>query len=157
MGNANQDEHGQVYLDDDSGTTVTIASADVYVELAAGNVAISALSRFSAPVASTGRITLAKGTHLVMISATVDMTSAKEIYMTALKNGVAGESPQILTGLLGDGERECMSAFGLVSSDGDDYVSLGFMNTTDTTNIVVHQASIVAIGLDTNPPRPGTP
>lgn len=148
-------ERGQVYLDNDSGETVTIAGTNTPVALAAGNVAVTSLNRYVEQAASAGTLKLAKGKHLIIATASVSVTSGKVIEMAVLKN--ATEESQALASLTSDGGRESMAAVGIVESDGDDVFSLAFANQTDTTNVTVYQASLVALAIDTVPPRPGAP
>lgn len=151
-----KNERGELYLDDATGVTVTIAVADTYVALT-GFTGGTGNNRHVVEDDTNDQLQLGKGTWLVMYRASVDVAASKRIESAILKNGVTGEEAASVCRILSDAEAETMVGWAIVSSDGDDIFTLGFKNVTDTTNVVVHQASLTAIALDTHPPRLGTP
>lgn len=147
-------EFGSLYLDDNTGVTVTISEAGTYVEV--DTLTAGPNSHYVSEDAAAGRLKLSKGTHLVLWSASLSSGASNQIEGAILKNG-ATEQAQTIGRVMSDNAVEHISGMGLVESDGDDEFSLGLKNVTDTDNVTLHQCQIVAIGLRTSPPRPGAP
>lgn len=120
------------------------------------------LSRYTVLDATAGRIKLAKGKHLVRVhvGATVATADAEaSVYIGTRNSGVVAPlAKSQAKGHVLNGDATSITSEAIVDSDGETEVLALIANEDSGANaITVHTAQLLAIGLDTQPPRPGTP
>lgn len=146
----NQGEYGELYKNAD--ITVDITTVNVGVEIATLD---AGESRYTKLNGTTGRIRLAKGKHLVRAEVSLTAASGKALALSIAKNGTTqAKTTQRVTS---DNAPEHVSLQGIIESDGDDEVSVLVVNTTDNADVTIKAINLVALGLNTSPPRPGSP
>lgn len=152
----NMGEYGE--LTKSSPTTVPNGGATVPGVI---STYVAGLSRYTVLDAANGRIKLAKGKHLVRahIGATVATADAEaSVYIGTRSNGaVTLVTKSQAKGHVLNGDPTSITSEAIVESDGETEV-LALIANEDSGNVItVHTAQLLAIGLDTEPPRPGTP
>lgn len=120
------------------------------------------LSRYTVLDATAGRIKLSKGKHLVRVHvgavvATADAEAS--VYIGTRNNGtIATLAKSQAKGHVQTGDANSITSEAIVDSDGETEVLALIANDDSGSNaITVKTVQLLAIGLDTQPPRPGTP
>lgn len=153
----NMGEHGELYRV--TGATVANGGAGtpgVISGLVAGE------SRYTVLDATAGRIKLSKGKHLVRahVAATVATAdAAASLYIGTRNDGtIAAVAKSQAKGLVLNGDPSTLTSECVIESTGETEVLAMIANEDSGTNLITVQSiQLLAIGLDTQPPRPGTP
>ena len=154
----NMGEHGELYKVADQAVTVTVSgTAYPITNLVAGD------SRYTVLDAANGRIKLAKGKHLVRAHVGVVCATGAQpvsLYIATRDDGTTANVAKSRAKGVADvntADPTCVTSECIVTSDGDTEVLVQIANDGNTDNLTVKSIQFLAIGLDTQPPRPGTP
>jgi len=153
----NMSEYGELYFVA-GGKSVTIATAGTPVTIAA---LVAGDSRYTVLNASAGKIKLAKGKHLVRAHVGVKCTAGAQevgLNVATLQAGTtAAVAKSKAVGLADATDPVAITSEAIVTSDGTTEVLVQVSNEGSNDNLTVETVQFLAIGLDTQPPRPGTP
>lgn len=154
----NMGEYGELYKVADIAVGNTVATtAYPIIGLVAGD------SRYTLLDAANGRIKLAKGKHLVKANVgVVCATGAQPVSLylaTRENNTIANVAKSQAKGVadVNSADPTCITSEAIITSTGDTEVLVQIANDGSPDGLTVKSIQFIAIGLDTEPPRPGTP